>query len=194
MLFTHRLLGLAAAVAILGSMIAPASAQTIQEQVEQREQQFQERVEQFEETKQQFQENRDAAVEQRCDIATTRIDLWTTRYENNQSLYQRTFEKFDEIADQVVERAQASGKDTAEFEAAVAELERLADVSRTEYDQLIQDLEATKAYACGESEGAFKDALQTSRQQLLDTRQAVLDARLYYQSTVRPAAQALLQS
>lgn len=186
----NKYFGLAIAMALVISSLAlplTSSAQTRQENVQQRQ-------EQRAETRQQIEENRDEAVEQRCDLVTTRIDVWVTRYQNNQDRHQRTYDKLREVSDQIVARAQAAGKDTSTFEAEVAELELLGGIARSEYDQLIQDLESTKSYACGESEGAFKEALQAARQQSLNTRQAILNARLQYQSEVRPAARALLES
>lgn len=180
--------------ALFGVLIQPVSAQNVQDQLEQRQQQAQERQAQFEENQQQREAAREERVETRCELATTRIDLWVTRYENNQSRNQRVYDRLNEIADQVVDRAQAAGKDTTEFETVLAEFLSLADTARAEYSQLITELENTQQYACGESEGDFVEAMRVTRAQLIETRQATLDARQYYQSTVRPAAQALLQS
>jgi hypothetical protein len=189
---TKSLVVMASLIFSLG--LAPvASAQTVRENRTELQNQWQNTKEQYQETKEQVKANVDAAKEQRCALATQRIELWTTRYANNQSLFQKTAQKSREVTDQVISRAKAAGKDTAQLETAVTTFQTKVDAASGEYNKLINLLNQTKQYACGNSEGQFKSSLQTARQQLVTTRQAVLDARLYYQQSVRPAAAALLK-
>jgi hypothetical protein len=74
----------------------------------------------------------------------------------------------------------------------VATFQTKVDAASGEYSELMTLLNQTKQYACGNSEGQFKSSLQAAKQQLLVTKQAALDARVYYQQSVRPAAAALL--
>lgn len=180
------------AVTLTGGMATGVTAATAQEALQQRQAQFQENKAKYQETKEQIQENREVRTAERCSLATSRIDLWTSRYSNNKSRFVKVVEQAQETTDQVVARAKANGKNTAELEAAVTEFRRLSDIALADYDKLMSDLNNTKQYACGESEGAFAEAMNVARQQSMTTRQHSLDARLYYQNTVRPAAKALL--
>ncbi len=183
------LLTLLALLALAPGFTPGATAQTQREELRQ---QYEESVNKYQEAREDVKQAREEVLSQRCELAETRIDLYTTRYQNNQSRFQKVHERLDEVAEKIIERAQESAKDTGEFEAAVAELQSLAQIANNEYATLMSKLEATKQYACGESEGAFAEALNQSREQFMITRQAVLDARLYYQTDLRPAAQALL--
>lgn len=188
-----------AVMAIVGGMlfsplVGTISAQTPQEKREGLRAQFQEKKEQNQENREQFQEQRGEVQEQRCSLATNRIDTWTTRYSENRSRFQRMEAKALEIIDKVITRAQEKGKDTTDLEAKTTEFKAKIVVADGEYATLVDLLNQTKGHACGESEGAFKEALVAARTQLTVVRQAIADAREYYKNEVRPAARALLQS
>lgn len=191
---THKLIVPLLSIGMFFSLATgPVSAQTPQEKREDLQQQWQEAVTDYQAQAEEFRQNRDERVAVRCELVTKRIDLYTSRYANNESRFISVYNKVYEVTDQVIARAVEAGKNTSELEAAVAELKLKADLARDEYGQLMTALEATEAYACGDSEGDFRQALTGARLELQETRQATLDARLYYQSEVRPAAQALLQ-
>ncbi|MCD8484325.1 hypothetical protein LRY65_00350 [Candidatus Woesebacteria bacterium] len=192
----HLLLALTVATALL---LASAPTQVFantswQEQREINKTQFQNTVQNYQDRVDAAKTLNEERIEQRCSISTQRIDLWTTRYANNQSRFQKIEERAGQLIATIIERAKAAGKDTSELEAANDTFATKIDTASTEYSTLMDKLNASKEYACGNSEGAFRDSLQTAREQLIVTRQASLDARSYYQSTVRPAAQALLQN
>ncbi len=187
-----KLKALALALSLCLVVATPASAATLQEQREARQAQVQATKEQIQATQEQRQVIREESLDQRCSLVTQRIDLWTTRYANNQSRFQKVEDQLVKITDQVIARAKNADKDTTALEAAVTEFRRLSDITSAEYQELIAALNNTKQYACGESEGAFKNALTAARSQMQVTRQASLNARSYYQKSVRPAAQALL--
>lgn len=174
-------------------VVGSVQAQTPQEERAARQEHIEETRAKVQETRAQVQTNREARVETRCNLSTQRIELWTSRYANNQSRFQKIEERVGQTVDTVIERAKAAGKDTSELEAAVATYKTKVDMASAEYSTLISLLNDTKQYACGESEGAFKDALSKAKTQMTKTRQSVLDARTYYQQSVRTAAQALLQ-
>jgi len=169
------------------------SAQTAAERQAERQAQVEQLKQEREEKKAQLQEKKTESLEQRCSLSTQRIELWTSRYANNETRLQNIADKSKEITDKVIAKAKEAGKDTTELESVVAVFEGKVDAAMAEYDVLIAKLNDTKQYACGESEGAYRESLNAARQQSLTTREATLDARVYYQQSVRPAVQALLQ-
>lgn len=175
-------------------VVSPVQAQSFQERRQEIQQNSEEARLQVEENRQVRQQARDEQLERRCQMATDRIELWTTRYSNNQSRFQRIEQQAIEITNRLIERAQTAGKDTTELEAAVATFQSQVDVASVEYQELINLLNQTKSYACGESEGAYVESLRAARGQLLVVREASLQARLTYQQEVRAAVQALLSN
>ena len=90
-----------------------------------------------------------------------------------------------------ITRATSQGYDVTKLEADGKTLDQKVQKFATDYAAFISKLEATKTTACGESEGAFRSALQTARQQLAVVRQDSVDIRNYYQTVIRQDIQDL---
>ncbi len=137
--------------------------------------------------RQQLQET----IDTRCQITEDRITLRITRYENNYSRHNRVYTQMLDKLESLIERAEAAGYDTTQLAADVVVWEGKIDLFRDAYADYIAALRATQAYACGQSEGAFKEAWRTARAELTTVQQASLDARLYYQQTIRATLEEL---
>ena len=186
-----------AVTAVIGGMLfspvaGSISAQTPQEKREEVRAQFQENTEKYQENREEVEEKNGNALERRCMLATGTIDTWTNRYAENRNRFQKMEAKVLEILDKVVARAQEKGKDTTDLETKTTAFKaKIAGVD-SEYAALVRVLNTTKGHACGESEGAFKEALLAARTQLQVVREAIADAHTFYRDEVRPAAKASL--
>lgn len=137
------------------------------------------------------QERREEIASQRCTILTTNIDTRITRFNNNKQRHIDRYNNINERVAKFIAQAREQGYDVAKLEADGKTLDQKVQKFASDYAAFISKLEATKSSACGESEGAFRGALQTARQQLAVVRQDSVDIRNYYQTVIRQDIQDL---
>lgn len=152
---------------------------------------MEERKAQAEEKKAELEAKRDEMVEQRCEVLEKRFETRIARYENNQAGVERLRERVVALVEKVIEKAKEEGLETAAVERALEEFKALIAEAEAVYAEHISELSQTQEYACGESEGQFKSRLEEARATLKEVRDAVLAARSYYQTELKPALQAL---
>lgn len=165
----------------------PISAASMEERVQQRE----ERAKEVQETMEMRKESREQQIENRCALTTQRIENRITSFYNLKdthiSRHQQILERLQAINTKLKEK----GYDTSKLEQDVQTMNEKIVAYATAYEAFITELEATKQYPCGESEGAFLDQFQKSRTKLLEVRSIGLDIRIFYQSTIKPDVRAL---
>lgn len=131
------------------------------------------------------QEIRKAVREARCSIAQERINLRVERFvdlkDEHLTLYRGIIQNLTNIAD----RLDKQGYDTTKIRADYKILNEKIVKRATDYSAFISKLEATKQFACGESEGKFVDALKESRAAMEVVRKDTQDIREYYKNTIR---------
>ena len=149
--------------------------------------------EKVEEKKTQLQEKRAENTEKACEASAQRISLWQSKYVNNQAQLERVTSKLYEVTEKLITRSLSAGKDTTKLEEALAAFKLKVTALKSENNKLVAALESAQGLACGESEGAYKEAVRTIQNQAKVARQASLDMRTHYQQVVRPAARELLQ-
>jgi predicted nucleic acid-binding Zn-ribbon protein len=124
-------------------------------------------------------------------LVTTNIDTRITRFENNFEGHKKFYEKMKEIVSNFISKAKEKGKDTAALEEDLATLQGKLDNFSSHKAAHIEDLKATQEYACGESDGAFKAALEKARDSFKVLREDVSDIRNFYQTKIRADIKAL---
>lgn len=183
------LLTIVIAIIALPLMLAGGiSAQTIDEQSETIQNNRQELQQDIEENREQRQEAREESVEQRCSIATTRIDNITARYDDNRLRYVERYDRLTERLENLVSYLNENQPevDTSTLEAQIAEMRGQSSLFSAEIDAAISELEQSKQFACGESEGAYRNELQEARAELLDAREKAVEINNYFLNTIIP--------
>jgi hypothetical protein len=130
-------------------------------------------------------------VEERCQAMTQRIETAIARFNNNKDGHTTRYLKIAEHLKNINEKLTAKGYDTTKTEADYKILNEKIVKASADYSTFISKLGETKQYACGQSQGQFRTALQAAKAQLKIYREDVADIRNYYQTVVRPDAQAL---
>ena len=125
-------------------------------------------------------------MERRCDVIENRIAVQVARYENNAQKHTARYERMIARLNALVARLQADDVDTTELEAAIAVLDEKIQLFAHNAASYIESLRATQDFACGESEGDFREALAESRSLLQILRENAVDIRTYWQETLRP--------
>lgn len=171
--------------------------QEIQDEFNQRRDEMNEQIEDFREEgentreeinqqRQEFQEQRQEMIGTMCErvetMVDTRIARFDNNYERNLNRYQAMFERLQTI----IEAFSEQGYDTSQLEAAVGEMESQILTVQSEYELFIEQLRASQEYACGESDGEFRNAISEARGQMRAFRQASSETRTFYQTEIRP--------
>lgn len=163
------------------SATQPTQAVTTQDAQEK----FKDRMEEAKAKQEERQAQRKEAWAQRCDNIEERIEFRLERYKANKQTHIDRYNQIKELVQNVISRFKQTGLDTSTLESMIATHDQMVRDWATEYDEFITLLSKSQDYVCGESEGAFKEKLQESREKLLSARKLRLAAREYFYSTVR---------
>lgn len=132
-----------------------------------------------------------ARLQQRCTQATQRIETTVARYNNNKDKHVQQYKDLAARLSALGEKLIAKGYDISKLQADGKILNDKIAKFASDYADVISKLEATKQYACGTSQGAFKQALKTAQDQLKIVKADSVDIRNYYQTVIRPDVQAI---
>lgn len=124
--------------------------------------------------------------EDRCERVTERVKDVTARYENNHKGALQRYQNIKARLQKMITELKAKGADTMALEVTAKGLDQKITAVGTAHQEYIKALESSKQYGCGTSEGEFKQAMEEAKLKMQAVRDAVADARLYYQETVRP--------
>lgn len=127
----------------------------------------------------------------RCNLANQRIATITSRYETNRMEHIRNYQEMVRHFGDVVATLEAKGYDVTKLRTDATTLDEKIRAFGVAYDAWVTQLGVAKQYACGESEGKFKDELLKSRQLALKVRQAAIDIRTFYLNTIKPDIKAV---
>lgn len=133
-------------------------------------------------TKKEFLEQR---IKQKCSLVTSRVELIITRYDNNKERHIKRYKKAIERLKNANQKLKELGCNTSKVESDYQKLNSMIIEFAKEYNAFIEYLRNTQNYICGESHGDYLKSLNQARNQLMVARQISLNARNFYQSTIR---------
>jgi uncharacterized protein YoxC len=162
----------------------PASPSALKEELMRKKEEFRMKKDERKAT-------REARIEDRCEDVTAHVDEVLAGYNTNHQGQVVKHEKMLERLRKMNENLIAKGYETADLVAAVQVLGEKIEKLNADHETFIGELEDTKEFACGESEGAFKTAMEEARAAMKVVRADVEDIRTYYRDTIRPAIEAL---
>lgn len=145
----------------------------------------------IEDKQQQAQEKRTENIQNNCENMQNRIQTRIKNFgenkENHIAVYNGMLEKLDTAVKALGEK----GYDTTIINNDIKVLDGLAKKYASEYEYFISLLSGTEKYACGESNGEYKNAYQEARGQLQiakDARKNIVD---FYKEVIRTDIQKL---
>lgn len=134
-----------------------------------------------------LQEKRDDIKGNLCERATTginnKINRFNTNREDHITRYTRLITRLEEIAVSLNNK----GYDTVDLEEKTAILNDMIEDYIASYDDFVIELDDSTDLACGESDGAFRDALSSIKDSWNDLQQMRQDIRSYYSTEIRGA-------
>ena len=145
-----------------------------------------EAIEALEIRQEERQAQRQQWLDQRCDVLENHLSVQINRYQNNADKHTARYERMVARLNALVARLQADGVDTTKLEAAIGVFTEKVQLFAHNAASYVESLKATQGFACGESEGDFRNVLVESRSLLQILRENVLEIRTYWQETLRP--------
>jgi len=135
---------------------------------------------------QQREEEKEQRITEKCVNVTELVQQKVERYNTNREMYVGKYERLRERIAAWANRLEEDGYDVAKLEASLVTLDsKIANVSAL-HEAFITKLDDVKNYECGNSDGAYKQALETSREALAAVRDGVSEVRKYYLEEVKP--------
>jgi len=135
---------------------------------------------------QQREEEKERRITEKCVNVTELVMQKVERYNANREMYVGKYERLRERIAAWANRLEEDGYDVAKLEASLVTLDsKIANVSAL-HETFITKLDDVKNYECGNSDGAYKQALETSREALAAVREGVSEVRKYYLEEVKP--------
>lgn len=132
-------------------------------------------------------------MEKSCEEVTKRVNSVTARYDKNHQGQLIKYQKLQERVKKTIAALGEKGYDTAALSAALPDLDTKIEKLSADYAIFIENLEKSKQFTCGESNGDFKEAMLLARESLVQVREDILDIREYYNDAIRPAMLELKQ-
>jgi septal ring factor EnvC (AmiA/AmiB activator) len=148
----------------------------------------QKRAQERQEARQERIENR---AEGRCNIINNRIGARISRYEKHYKDVEARMDRISKRIGEFINRLESKGYDVSKVRSDLSTLEGMRTTQRNLYAAFISELKEAKQYDCGDSGGAFKNALAESRAALVKWRDQIRANREFVRTTLRPDLQAL---
>jgi len=160
----------------------------LEERKTERAENKEERKETMEQKREEIKENR---TERRCDVVGNLVDKRIDTFEENKGNHVENYTKLKTRLMEVSSKLKAKGFDTTELDKDLVTFDSMVKEYASKYVSFIDTLKSSKDLVCGESEGAYKSTIESSKsmlKELKDMRKAIRD---FYVSEIRADIKAL---
>lgn len=145
-----------------------------------------ERENAMEEKKAEIEAKKEERIQERCDQVEARIQNRISNLNQNHENRKEAYGQIENKIENLIANLKKQGVDTTSLENKFQEFQTLINSFYSEHDVLMTELNATEDYACGQSEGEFKNQLKEAREQLKIAHNARVKARNYFFQELRP--------
>lgn len=141
--------------------------------------------------REQIQQNVQERVANRCERVTERINNRIGQYDENKQKHINRYEALSDKVTALVARLDEKGYDTAKIKTDLQTLDGMIREFAGTYTSFINKLKDAKTYACGNSEGQFREAVEEALELLRDSRQQAKDIADFLKTTIKQDLQDL---
>lgn len=127
----------------------------------------------------------------RCNSITNRIELIITKYDVNHQRHVQRYQNISTNISELITKLNAQGYDTKALQEDLDQLDAYINEFSEEYASFVQSLKLSQSYACANSEGDFRRAVEEARGYLLKARETSLDIRILINDEIRGDLNAL---
>ena len=152
---------------------------------------------QFKDTVQDRKQERVEEMEARrlriCEKLEGRIEIKVNRFQENKNTHVEKYQRLKERLGNVLSTLEERGFDVSKLREDLGKLDELIKEYAQLYVEFIDSLEFTRGYACGKSEGDFKDAVAAAREKYRLIKEKRAEIREFYQEVIREDIKELRQ-
>ena len=135
--------------------------------------------------------NRQDLREEKCKNVESRIEAKLNKYESGNISVEDVHKRLKTRLGNLATKLENNGIDASKLKSDLATLNEKIDKVASDYDAFILALKETKNYACGESQGQFREKLQAAKKLLVTVRKDRQDTRNFIVNTIIPDIKAL---
>ena len=151
---------------------------------------FRDRVQERKEIRQENAEERRLRI---CPHLEERIDIKVDRFAEHKDTHVEKYRHLKERLENALGRLEEKGFDVSQLREDLVALDDLIKEYAQLYADFIESLRFTRGYACGKSEGDFKDALAAAKEKYELVKEKREEIRNYYKDVIREDIKELRQ-
>ncbi|MBI2589649.1 hypothetical protein HYW32_01300 [Candidatus Berkelbacteria bacterium] len=171
-----KVISLVVLVAFLSpSTILAQDADTVRERAEKK----------IEAAKERMAATKEKITERRCTRGEARIERRISLFEIVREKRANRYTKLKRRMEALITKLEDEDYNTAMLKDHLIEFDAKIDVFQTSFLDHIDQLTGTQEFACGESEGAFMNALNNARAQMKTVRTAAEAVHTYWQTVIK---------
>lgn len=126
-----------------------------------------------------------------CEMIEGNVDKRTQNFEKQKTKHVSQYQKTQKRVTTLVDKIEAEGKDVTTLRVNLVTFDQLIKKFASDYDIYISELQGTKSFTCGKSEGEFRAKLGIARAQLKVVHDDSVAIRTYWSQTLKPEINAL---
>lgn len=135
--------------------------------------------------KAQGQDSTNRGVLAMCESVESKVKESVNKHEQSRERLRLLYQKRKENIEEMLIRLEGKGYNVAKIEADLQQMVSLMSRFSEQYNAYIGLLKETRDYACGQSEGQFKDKLVQSRNQLKNVHMVSAEMRTFFSGTLK---------
>lgn len=155
------------------------------EEIEEYKEQLRERKDIITQKQTDRQEKMELRIHDRCDLIEERVQAKISRFEQHKDDHVARYQRVKAKLEEILSKLEDKGYDVSELKNDLETLDELIREYAQLYVDFIASLGATQDYACGESDGDFREALARSHELLKQLRDKRREIREFYRDEIR---------
>jgi hypothetical protein len=128
---------------------------------------------------------REQIVENRCEKVTSHISTLKSRLTADDTIRQNRHQKAIDRLNTIISKLEANNINAEKLKTDTALLLEKKNIWYQSYTMLLAKLDQTTQFACGRSEGEFKQAVAEAREQRMTMHKANVEFWTFVQNTIR---------
>lgn len=138
-----------------------------------------------EQVREKIEEKRQETVQTKCEVITKNINKRLEIFSENKDKHVERYSELKEKVAELVTKLETRGYDVTALKNDLLLLDEKIQKFAADYVIFIDQLKQTQSFACGQSEGAYAQALTKAKTQLRLIREDALDIKNFYLNVIK---------
>lgn len=148
-------------------------------------------AQQLEDREQQAKTKAEEVKAQKCTQLTTRIDLRIASFNANANGKETVYTNLANKISETISKLESKGYDVSKLKTDLVTLNEKIKKYWSDRQAVVDKLEESKNYACGTTDGQFKETIKQTKELFKVVQANIMEIRLFVNTTIRPDIQAL---